>query len=380
MYHLGEGVIAFPRLGGIETWWWVMTAARPLFLFSLILTAVLLLAFLLPISVRPSLFAVPVTVALVLLPAMLIPSFSKREPYFSDMVHRQLQQKRPDFVFMGDSMLWSRIDDELLGQIIGRPVHSIVNFGGKSAFLYLSFKYQFLPAKVPVKRAFFFFRGTTLVLPKLATTGAYYEGLLQKICPMPDPVFERLVRGQSNSLADRLSNRLKWLLPVQDNQKMVREALSQAALWLTVPGSLATSERSRFRNQVNERFSLNKTGSGHDKADDQLTGESESYDFNGMVDQSFVPEIIRLADENKVEIAFIRVQQRPPDTGFVEDKPEMKAFLRDLQAYLQLHGADYYDFTGDPEITLPMYALGDHIRDPKEYTPIFAKRVKHLLQ
>lgn len=378
--HLNKGMIAYPRLGGIETWWGIMKWSRPVFFSFLGVSLVFLLAQILPLTVRQVWWSVPVTVALVILPALFVPSFSKQEPYYSDMVHRQLQQKRPDFVFFGNSMLWSRIDDDLLGQIIGRPVHSIVNFGGRSAFFYLSFKYQFLPANIPIKRAFFFFRSTTLVEPKLSTSGSYFEGLVQKICPVPDPVFERLVYGQSTSFLDKLMYSLQSFFPVQKNQKILREFLSEAALFLTVPGAKASKERALLHQQVNKRFALDKTGSGHDQADDPVGGKNENYDFWGRVDQSFLPEIIRLAKENNVEIAFIRVQQRPPDTGFVPDKPEMTAFLNDLQKYLEKHGAAYYDFTGDPAITLSMYALGDHIRDPKEYTPIFADRVRHLLQ
>jgi hypothetical protein len=58
----------------------------------------------------------------------------------------------------------------------------------------------------------------------------------------------------------------------------------------------------------------------------------------------------------------------------------MKAYMARLKAYLEAHGAVLYDFTGDPQIPLSMYGQGDHIADPKEYTPIFYNRMRELLQ
>jgi hypothetical protein len=381
MTHLEGDMIAFPRLGSLDTWWYVMVIARPLLYCSLSLVVVGIFSFLLSFASAPTKMSVAVVVCFVVIPPMIIPSFSKREPYIGDMVHRQLQRKNPEFVFIGNSMLWSRIDDETLEQLLDhKNVHSIVNFGGMSAFLYLSFKYLLLPAQVNPKRVFFFFRDTTLTQPKIFTTGPYIEGLLQKVCPMPDPVYEHLVRGDSSSLSTVVYRWFKRLFPIQENGKILREVISQAALSMTIPGKNKGDRRIRLRKVINDRFSLDKTGTGKGKQGQPWAGGGENYDFKGMLNISFLPEIIKLARKNHVRIAFIRVQRRPPETGYIKDPPEMKSYLKELKEYLTLNHVDFYDFTDDPELPLSMYAMGDHIAEPKQYTPIFFQRVKHLLQ
>lgn len=381
MKHLEGDLVAFPRLGSLDTWWYVMVFAGPLFYCSLAAVLAVLFSHLLSLAAAPTWISATALVCIILFPAMFIPSYSRHEPYIGDMVHRQLEQKNPVFVFIGNSMLWSRIDDELLSELIrGRPVHSIVNFGGMSAFLYLSFKYLLLPAKVSPKRVFFFFRDTSLTQPEIFTTGPYIEGLLQKICPMPDPVFERLVRGHSSSLSTTVPRWLKRVFPVQDNRKILREAVSQAALFMTVPETDGGQRREELRRIINDRFTLDKTGSGEGEQGKPWAGGGENYDFKGMLNKSFLPEIVRLAHAHHVQIAFIRVQRRPPVNGTVTDSPEMKRYQKELQQYLRECHVDFYDFTGDPQLPLAMYMLGDHIAEPKQYTPIFYQRVKHLLQ
>ncbi len=382
MKHLEGEMVAMPRLGSLDTWWWIMRLAVPLTIVSACLAIGGLLVLLLPLTVADRPLAVAVLVLITLAPAVLIPDLGRQEPYIGPMVHQELVRRQPQFVFIGNSMLWSRIDDDMLSDLLGGvPVYSIVNFGGLSAIHYLALKYLLIPSGIHPRRVFIFFRGTTLVQPAMRTTGPYFETLIRRISPGPDPEFERLAHGRSASADSGLRALLDRIFSVQGNRKMVRDALGQAALFLAVPGLDREQEQRRqgLLEQVNDRFSLKNVGAGMDR-ESMRSSAGDPLDFNGAVEHSFLPAIIRLAREHDLPLAFIRVQERPPDTGVVRDTPEMQRFMADLRAYLEKNNVALYDFTGDPELPLSMYGQGDHIREPREYTPIFFKRVRTLLQ
>lgn len=379
---LQNTMVAMPNRDHLETWWWLMRLSRPGTWFFGLLAGFSLLALLLPLARADRLYATIITIAIVAAPALLIPDLSGREPYIGPVIHKKLQQKQPRYVFIGNSMLWSRIDDSLLEHLLGGvPVYSIVNFGGLSGIHYLAMKYLLIPSGIQPKRVFIFFRSTTLVEPTARTTGPYFETLIKRITPAPDPVFERLAHGRETSPVSAFQRYLDTLFSVQKNRKMVRDAVGNAALWLSIPGTgqLRQEKRNQLRSLVNKHFALKNVGAGMDK-ESLRSGSREIPDFSSSVAKSFLPSILELARTQNFPLVFVRVQERPQDNGPVRDTPEMKQFIAELKDYLTINGAVLYDFTGDPELPLSMYGQGDHIEDPRQYTPLFFNRLHSLLQ
>jgi len=381
---LGGDKITMVRLGSLDTWWWILRLCPLLALAAGTVGVLAGLALLLPLASRNRWPAVAVTCLLVLAPALLVPDLSRREPYIGPMVHRRLKAVRPRFVFVGNSMLWSRIDDQLLSRLLGGvPVFSIVNFGGMSAIHYLAIKYLLIPSGVHPEKVFIFFRGTTLLDPSFRTTGRYFDTLIKRISPGPDPVFERLAHGRSVGQAGAADRWLERIFRVQANGRPVRDLVSRAAFRLAafIPAVGRQGDPAGLRRQVNDRFSLNRMAGGMDReALRQSRGVVMPEDFDRAAARSFLPPMFELARENGFQLVFIRVQERPPARGPVKDPPEMVRFMARLKDYLEAHGALLYDFTGDPELTLSLYGQGDHIADPRRYTPIFHRRLRELLR
>ena len=380
--------VARIEMGSLETWWYLMTAAhylRPVAISGVLICS---LALLLPLTLLNRRRSVTVLAGIILVPALALSPMESQEPYLGPMVHRELAAKSPEFVFIGNSMLWSRIDDDHLTALLGgRPVHSIVNFGGLSGIHYLAFKYLLADSGIKPKRTFIFFRSTTLVNPQARTRGPYFNKLIRRISPGPDPVFQKIAYRQTTSPKIRIADWLEQRFPVMRSQAFVREQLSRGAAVLALPlGRAAADDLTavKLRETVNARLGFGGLNAGADNGLDVeaegLKDNTNFLDFDGLVADSFLPAIIDLAAAQNLPLAFIRVQERPTAQGMPPDTQEMKQFLAALQGYLKQQGAAFYDFTGDPAITLDMYALGDHIRDPKVYTEIFHQRVGHLLQ
>jgi len=379
--HLLGSDVAVPKVYFLDFWWWLMSFSHVGRGAAWAITGFFSLCLLLPITLANRRVSVPAALAIVLAPALIIPYQVEREPYIGKMIHQQLQQKNPAFVFIGNSMLWSRIDDAELEKLLGgEKVFSIINFGGLSAVHYLSFKYLFLPSGIRPKRVFIFFRSNQFIFPRARTTDdPFVEKIIQRITPAPDPVYEQIVYGRSRSVTDIVYDSLIRLFPVGAAQDATRRKLGDGVLSIVSPW---TGGDNKLLARVNQRFSLTggslRAGVGTETL--RKEAEKNSFDFYGRVEDSFLPHILRLANERSIPLAFIRVQERPTEQGARPDPPEMKQYMRDLRQYLEDHGAALYDFTGDPELPLSAYHDGDHIKDQKKYTELFHRRVRHLLQ
>jgi hypothetical protein len=382
--HLLGDKVAVPQVYFLDLWWWTMTFAHTGKGVAWFLTTFFALCLLLPLTIANRVISVPISIGIVLIPAMLIPAKVQREPYIGEMIHQELQQKNPDFVFIGNSMLWSRIEDAHLEKLLGgRKVHSIVNFGGLSAVHYLSFKYLFLPAKINPSRVFIFFRSNQFIFPRARTTDdPFVEKIIQRITPAPDPVYEQIVYGRSRSVTDVVYDTLLAFFPVAGAQEEVRRKFNNLALLMASPWQEEKEGEKDLLNKVNQRFSLSsgslRAGIGTETLAKKTV--NNSFDFHGRVGDSFLPHILQLAQEGDLSLAFIRVQERPTEQGVKPDPPGMQKYMHDLREYLEDHGAALYDFTGDPELPLSEYHDGDHIKDQKKYTELFYRRVGDLLK
>lgn len=379
--------VAVPVLGSLDTWWRILeflNVGKNVFGFF---TFFFTLCLLLPLSLKNRKTSVVISIGIALAPALFMPVTIRREPYIGKMIHKELQEEKPDFVFIGNSMLWSRIDDAYLGQLSGgQKAYSIVNFGGLSAIHYLSFKYLFLPANVHPKKVFIFFRRNQFVLPRARTTDPLVKKTIERLSPVPDPVFEQIVHGRSRSVTDIVYDKLLTLFPIAAIQNEARRKLSDLALVLASllqqNGNQIDKERKTILEQVNNRFAFTSGSfrSGIDIESKQEETVKNPYDFYGRVKDSFLPHILELAKAKNIPLVFIRVQERPNENGAVQDSPDLQQYMHDMQEYLADHDAILYDFTGDPELPLSAYHDGDHIKDQKKYTELFYRRVGDLLQ
>lgn len=378
---------AVPVLGNLDTWWGTLEILYEgktiCFLFTIFFTLCLLL----PLTLKNQITSVVISVGVALIPALFYPVTVRREPYIGEMIHQELKAKRPDFVFIGNSMLWSRIDDAYLGQLLGgKQVYSIVNFGGLSAIHYLSFKYLFLPADITPKKVFIFFRRNQFALPRARTTDPLVKKTIERLTPAPDPLFEQIVHGQSRSVTDVVYDELLNLFPIAQAQNEARRKLNDLAVILASfwqkNDELMDKRYDTLLAQVNNRFSFT-SGSFRSEVDNEsekLETIKNQYDFYGRVKESFLPHILTMAKERNISLVFIRVQERPTENGYVHDSPELQQYMHDMRKYLADHDAALYDFTGDPELPLSAYQDGDHIKDQKKYTELFYRRLGDLLQ
>lgn len=343
---------------------------RPLLLLALTVGAVLLSPLALRAVNRVMLPEVP---SLGYLPAL---GLRRDHQPFRQETIEELRRGQPAWVFIGDSMLGTRIDPRRLQQLSTNG-HEFVAFLYQAAtgpgWWYLAFKNDLVASGTRPRCVFFFFRDTNLT-DTLWRLAGHYGHALDTVATGAEPELDRLVaarmRGEWTSRAYSLLNGVYeadvaagWMEPLVHGW-FLRWRYPDAA------------ERAAFEAETERAFGLEQlrsdVGSDLDVA--------ANPDFARDLPTSVLPSILDLADQHGLRVCFVRVQRRPEGGHPPPQSPALAKYVADLAAYVESRGALFHDDTNDPELTEDLYGDGDHVRDRRRYTEIFRQRLAPLFQ
>jgi hypothetical protein len=322
--------------------------------------------------------------AVIVLPSLLMPRGEPPKAPFNDRgIIARLKAQQPEIVVIGNSIAESCNDPKRMQELLGgRRVANVITFGGFTAYDYLMLKNFVLASGARPKVALFFFRGQLLTMPKERTEGDFTE-VVESLSLDSEPVLKHVLAGQ-NSLSDKGLAWVKQWLRVSGQHKEVRGSLTQAIRWLAIPpGSVekAHKRRAHLQGEVNARFDLKRLrGSADDMAAQEKGRQEATYDFDALVEASFLPPILELCREVGIRPVFVRAQEPPTADGPQPTPPGLVRYLERARAYLEAHGAGFHDFTGDPELPLSTYAVGDHIAYPDRFSELMLKRMPWAFQ
>jgi hypothetical protein len=295
-----------------------------------------------------------------LTPGLYRPTLHGKLP-FDERVLDEINAKRADYVFIGNSMLGTRIDEKTLDARLGKNCCYILWTGGaESAWEHQALKNEVVASVHRPKVVFVFFRDTYLTQVTYRSNDAYWWKI-ERLSHDDEPELTRAMR-ESRTWQEQLEYDLGLLYPIQKR----REAATYALEWLA---SLAVgSERIPYgmpvASRFNEPFELSQM-KNIEGADDFATASRDELfndDFDARLPQSLLPSMVNLAKDAGITLVFVRVQRRPTLKGPPPQSPQLIRYVAKLRAYLIGNGAGFYDFTGDPELTLDRYLDGDHIR------------------
>ena len=289
----------------------------------------------------------------------------------------------PDYVFIGNSMLDTRVNPDLMGELAGdREVYILSNPGVMSSAWYLQLKNYIVSSDVRPRTVFMTFRANTLTDPLRATEGVY-RGVLQRMQSGPEPDFDSVIAANSD-FGYEVGGRIEDVYPIQGRRLHAEEAISRLAAGLISPSLLIDSARhvlgtidpGAYRARLDDHLELKReTNEVFDRVN--LRSDAEVHasvavvrDFTTTVDDSFLTLIIEQANLIDLPIVFIRLQPRPDGDGTIPTDPKLDRYIDDLRSYIESNGFAFIDMNGHPEIRLEHYLDGDHIRpDYKdEYT------------
>jgi hypothetical protein len=286
----------------------------------------------------------------------------------------QLRYLQPAYVFIGDSMLGTRIDAAHLSTLIDdQPVAVLAHPATGPAYWYLALKNNVVASGVKPKVVFVFFRDTQITDPMFRLTEEY-RWAVDHVALNEEPILNAVVARHTQGPWFQLHGLVSRFYGADRAGQSLDRTIRELPARMVAGGGAR-----RFVTDMNRLFNyenLRPVASADIEA-----GAGPIPDFDAVVGDSLLPEMIRLVQAGGLKLCLVRVQRRPlPDGRPPRQSPELRAYIRALERYVQAHGQVFRDDTGDPEMTLDMYEDGDHVARGARarYSEIFRRRVAFL--
>lgn len=275
-------------------------------------------------------------------------------------------------VMFGDSTLLDGVDPESLSQLTGIKVSSFDAPGSASAFWYLVLKNNIVESEFKPKVVLLLFRDTILTAPGYRVHGSYFiqldefarrnEPLLleRAYLNLMSPV-ERFAEGYFPLYAARVQIR-------QETDALIRYSLTS---WLGC-------DKKCNDNSMTEVFTSANLEPGQLRdaiaAAEEYLYTDQQLDFERQVDDSFLPEMIRLTQENDIQLILVRLKTLITGT---QDARAVERYIGDLSAYLTAENVVFMDFAHDPRLTNTYYKDSLHLTRDGEalFTEMLAERL-----
>ena len=285
----------------------------------------------------------------------------------------------PEVLFVGNSMLYTRIDRKEFRRQSGKRNLFVTNAATASACWYLYLKNIIAPSGAKPETVFVFFRDEMLSWPEYRT-GSFYTDYLDSLQLPDEPVLGEVLYASQRSrrgLTFDIASGVQAIYGIDEQPDYFQRKLRNIALDLT---PLGAGKRER-RAHMSDLFSLENLRHDLGGDDAALATKRETFDsptqFDPSINASFLPHMIDVADEAGFRLCFYRVKIREDVDGTRAKKPSFPGYMRDLRTYIESSGALLIDESSDP-IPAEWYADGDHIaREHRtEYTRMFWDKVK----
>jgi hypothetical protein len=115
--------------------------------------------------------------------------------------------------------------------------------------------------------------------------------------------------------------------------------------------------------------------------DEEFLFTSRAMDFKGQVNQSFLPEIIRLCKENGIQLILVHERTLLFPSAAAEPKA-LQQYKRDLAEYLKANDIPLLDFSYDPRLPAEYFTDVLHMNATGKaaFTQLLADALKPLME
>lgn len=281
------------------------------------------------------------------------------DPHIRQKYEEMLNREKPQVLVFGDSVVETNVDANLMASRLGKPVSAISEPGAGSALLYLILKNNIATAQSKPDVLILLFRDTVLTSPGFRVHGSFFEVMDEYAGAEDDHVLQFAIRDRMSPL-EKLAEayfppyRSRWDLRALLVSRVIN--LPTRALFDCPQACSETAMGEVFGNQNFETDQLNEA---INSAENFLyTGEN--LDFEKQIDQSFLPEMIRICEENDIQLILVRTKI----LRFSAENPEPQAltnYIHDLAAYAQAHDLVFIDFAHADRLTPDLYKDMHHL-------------------
>lgn len=298
-------------------------------------------------------------------------------------------------LLIGNSMVDTRINPDLLEDLLGAPVAYRTAPGSRSAAWYLMLRLHIENASEPAPVAAIFFREDELTRPLSRTEGQYQRQLLALAGDDTEVLDEILMRNRSP--VEAMQERLDTTYGLAGLRDHARSAIAWIAGAIVVADKLAVPESQAvgqsddgnrlevlddeiddLHEALNSRFAY-----GNWRTDAlmqaEIGGASGTTAFPERPADTFLEPIINLADAHGIHLVFVRVNRKDEVLAGAD---RFAAYTMALERYVTGRGHSLISMIGDPELTADKFLDAAGHLDPRYldwYTNLFARRLHKVL-
>ena len=275
-------------------------------------------------------------------------------PHFSNAIRTGhstiIDNQRVNVVLIGDSTLERSVDEDIFSETTGQSTHVISTPASSTALWYLVLKNAIIEGTHnKPEYVIILFRDTLLTLPNYHVDGGRVAEIDEYATAREDLVVQTAylnfmnpleiaaeryfpLYGTRQRIADSVEYRTRSLLPdlfLPCKGECVNRAIT--AVFFTI-------------ENIDPNFS-----EGFLMSEETRLYTRQAMDFDAQIERSFLPEIIRLARENNIQLIFVHARTLTfPDAASLPE--QLPAYKRDLAAYLEQNNIPLLDFSFDPRL------------------------------
>ncbi|MBF0139030.1 MAG: hypothetical protein HQL74_01995 [Magnetococcales bacterium] len=302
---------------------------------------------------------------------LVIPALTGRDaihPPYDESRLIAIREVSPDYLFLGNSMLASRIDHRALSQRLGGAKSVSFTLGGVfSPHWYLWLKNDVIPSGIRPRRVFIFFREDDLTSPYRSVSQPDDIKNLLRASRGKEEELERVL-AQHRDFKEAIEHILMQIYPIQLKHSDMSWLLDSWAFVPILPGygkavlarMIGEKEtpqqyqrfleaRRRFKEDLRYRLfkpsELRPMNSESGTRGVKVT--EEPFNFYSRLPNSLLPEMIRLNRQHHLNLVFFMVKPRPGGDGTIQQPKALAAYTKDLKQWLEDNGAGFYDSNPD---------------------------------
>jgi hypothetical protein len=272
----------------------------------------------------------------------------------SDIAARRavIEREQSELVLVGNSLLKAAVDADEFSKLSGLATTRAHSDGSASLWWYLYVKNVVTRTEHRPRYVGIMFRDAFLTEPAFRVTGAYQKPI-RRLMSGEEPLAQEL--SYSGLGVDHINSPLSWV-PRESRNWLNYKIEKRMEDLLDVrrgEGRPALKRVFAEENMVPGLYSEFQLG--YETTDDPV-----SYDFGHLVEQSYLPHLLRLLNERGITPVFIRAKRRR-DLDPAGEPEELKAYIAELRQYVTDRGAHWIDFTNEDRILAEHFGPGDHL-------------------
>lgn len=289
---------------------------------------------------------------------------------------KYIDYKKPSITFIGNSMVKNGVIPDLFSEQSFVPAITTHRSGASSAWWYLCVKNVILKAKHKIPVVVIVFRDYFLTMPNYRVKGKGYEMTIDMLCSKQEPILDRLayLNGISSVEYFLMKN---W--PLYQKRSEYLDGFNTTIK--TKIGNWFDYSLEEVNSSIDSTFQQDNMVARY-VTSRQLDVESVKgiHDFNENINKSFLPEIIKLCKESKIQVIFVRLKRRR-DLSDKELPEELIDYNKMLADYLNEQDIPLIDFTNEPKIEEKHFGHGDHYngKGAKIFTGLLASKLESYI-